>query len=119
MKRNKKLNSPYPIERKHRRFDLEFPVLLSFPSSGNVRELAAMSKNVSTGGFLLKTVDAIPPTTHVGVTMEVQGPWSRRTVRLQGEGEVVRVEKLADEPGFAIAIKCEKPISQMENSVAS
>jgi hypothetical protein len=93
--------------------------LLSFPSSGNVKELAAVSKNVSTRGFLLKTVDAIPPTTHVGVTMDVQSRWSRRTVRLKGEGEVVRVEKLADEPGFAIAIKCQRPISQMENPAAN
>ena len=61
-------------ERKHRRFDLQFPVCLSFPSGGVVRELDAISENVSIGGLLLKANDHVPPRTPVSLTMDVQGP---------------------------------------------
>ena len=117
MKQNQQVPARYPRERKHRRFNLQFPVWLTFPSSGKVWELPAVSKNVSTGGLLLKTIDPIPPHTRVSLTMEVQGPWSRRPVRLQGEGEVVRVEKLEADTGFAIAIECRQPISEIENNL--
>jgi hypothetical protein len=79
-----------------------------------VRELAAVSKNVSTRGFLLKTGDAIPPGTRVSLKMDVQGPWSRRPVRLLGEGKVVRVETLGRSAGFAIAVECKQPITEMD-----
>jgi hypothetical protein len=47
--------------------------------------------------------------------MDVRGPRLRRPVRLLGEGEVVRVERLEAGAGFAIAIECRRPIAEIEN----
>jgi len=105
---------PYQRERRHPRFDLQFPVHLRFPSSGTVRELHAMSRNVSIGGLLLRASDSLPLHTQVSLTMEVQGPRLRRPFRLLSEGEVVRVERLAS-AGFAIAIECKRPITEIEH----
>jgi hypothetical protein len=106
---------PYPRERRHRRFDLQFPVHVSFPSAGAFRELDAISRNVSIGGLLLRANDSLPPDTQVSLTIEVKGPRLRHPVRLVGEGHVVRVERLEPDAGFAIAIECERPIAEIEN----
>lgn len=106
---------PYQRERRYRRFDLQFPVHLSFPSSGEVRELSAISRNVSIGGLLLKATNSLPPQTEVSLTIEVKGPRLRRPVRVLGEGQVVRVERLESGAGFAIAIECKRPITEIEN----
>ena len=103
----------YPNQRRYRRFDLELPVSLRVPSEEKVLEFAAVSKNVSARGFLLKTHDRIPPRTRVTLTMEVLGPRSRRPIRLLGEGEVVRVEALEPGAGFAIAIDCKESITEI------
>jgi len=47
--------------------------------------------------------------------MDVQGPPLRHPVRLGSVAKVVRVERLESGAGFAIAIECEHPISEMEN----
>ena len=81
-------DAPHQKERRHRRFDLQFPVSLSFPSEGAVRELEGISRNVSIGGLLLKVNDPVPVRTRVSLPMEVQGPWtgpSRPTSR-RGRG---------------------------------
>lgn len=106
---------PYPRERRHRRFDLQFPVLLNFPSAGKVRELRAISRNVSIGGLLLKAADSLPPKTEVTFTIEVMGPRLRHPIRLLGEGQVVRVEQLETGAGFAFAIECKHPLAEIEN----
>ncbi len=106
---------PYPRERRYRRFDLHFPVHLSFPSAGSVGELHATSRNVSIGGLLLKTSDSLPPHTQVSLIIDVKAPRLRRPIRLLGEGEVVRVEQLEPGAGFAIAIECKHPIAEIEN----
>ena len=105
----------YSRERRYRRFNLQFPVRLSFPSRGTVRELATISKNVSIGGMLLRSHDSLPPHTQVSLTMDVQDPRIRRPIRLLGEGEVVRVEPLESGAGFAIAIECKRPLAEIEN----
>jgi PilZ domain len=102
-------------ERRHRRFDLQFPVLLNFPSGGKVRELRTISRNVSIGGLLLKATDSLPPKTEVSFTIEVMGPRLRHPIRLQGEGQVVRVEQLETGAGFAFAIECKHPIAEIED----
>jgi hypothetical protein len=99
--------------RKHRRFELQFPVFLSFPAGGIARELEGISKNVSLGGVLVKTGDQVPLRTKITMTMNVIDPLSRRPVRLHGAGEVVRIEALEQGAGFAIAVKCERPISEI------
>jgi hypothetical protein len=106
--------APYRRERRYRRFDLQYPVHLSFPSCGTVRELDAISRNVSIGGLLLRANDSLLLHTQVSLSIEVQGPRLRRPVRLVGEGEIVRVERL-ESAGFAIAIECKRPIAEIEN----
>jgi hypothetical protein len=106
---------PYQRARRYRRFDLQFPVHVTFPSAGTVREHDAISRNVSIGGLLLKANDSLPPETQVSLTIEVKGPRLRRPVRLVGEGQVVRVERLQIGTGFAIAIECKRPIAEIEN----
>lgn len=106
---------PYSKERKYRRFELQLPVWLSFPSAGFVHKLEGISKNVSMGGVLVKASDHVPTRTQVSLTMDVRGPRLRRPVRLLGEGEVVRVERLEAGAGFAIAIECRRPIAEIEN----
>ena len=106
---------PYPRERRYRRFDLQFPVHLSFPSAGSVGELHTTSRNVSIGGLLLKANDSLPQHTQVSLIIEVKAPRLRRPIRLLGDGEVVRVEQLEPGAGFAIAIECKHPMAEIEN----
>jgi hypothetical protein len=105
---------PFLKERKHRRFDLQLPVSLSFPSEGAVREISGVSKNVSLGGLLLRVKDPVPVRTRVSLTMAVEDARLRRPVRLLGQGKVVRVERLESGDGFAIAIQCRRPITEIE-----
>src|SRR5260370_24142881 len=94
----------YPRERRYRRFDLQFPVHLSFPSAGSVGELHTTSRNVSIGGLLLKANDSLPPHTQVSLIIDVKAPRLRRPIRLLDEGYVVRVEQLVAGAGFAVSI---------------
>jgi PilZ domain len=105
---------PYPIERKHRRFDLELPVSLSFTAEGSIRKLNATSENVSIGGVLLRSGDSVPPHTHVHLMIDVHRLPSQRLVRLVSEGEVVRVEPAGSEGVYAIAVRCQRPITEIE-----
>ena len=104
----------YAKERRYRRFELQFPVSLSLPSQEAVRELKAITRNVSIGGMLLDTCDYIPLHTQLSFTMEVRRPGNLRSFRLLGEGEVVRVETLGTDLGFAVAVACKRPIAEME-----
>jgi hypothetical protein len=106
--------SPYPTARRHSRFELKFPVSLNFESQGVVRELQAVSENVSIKGLLLKVRDRVPPRTSVSLTMEVRGPWFHRPVRLVAKGVVVRSEPLRTADGFALAIECQRPLVEMK-----
>ena len=108
-------HGPYSKERKYRRFELHFPVSLSYPWDGVVHEMETISKNVSVGGLLVTASDQVPLHTPVSLTMNVVGPRFRRPVRLSGEGEVVRVESLGPAEGFAIAVECKSPIKEIEN----
>jgi len=104
----------YPRERRFRRYNLEFPVSLSFSADGQTHELETMSKNVSTGGVLLRASKLVPLHTAVALTMQVKGSSARRPIQLMAEGEVVRVEGSGAESGFAIAIECRHPITELE-----
>ena len=113
--------TPRPCEhpskvRKHRRFDLQFPVFLTVPAGAEARELEGVSQNVSLGGVLVKAGHEIAIRTKVALRMEVLSPRSRRPVRLAGEGEVVRVEALDGGSAFAIAVKCDG-LSEIESYV--
>jgi hypothetical protein len=56
-----------------------------------------------------------PVLTHCSVTftMTVRGGPVVRPVELVGEGKVVRVEPQGFGPGFAIAVECSRPITNM------
>lgn len=108
-------HGPYSKERRYRRFDLHFPVSLTYPRDGMVREVESTSRNVSVGGLLVTANDQVPLHTAVSLTMNVVGPRFRRPVRLSGEGEVVRVESLGPGAGFAIAVECKRPIKEIED----
>lgn len=115
MSQSQSTHGAYAKERKYRRFDLHFPVRLSYPASGLVRELETISKNVSVGGILVTANDQLPLRTPVSLSLNVVGPRFRRPVRLLGEGEVVRVESLGPGAGFAIAVECRYPIKEIED----
>jgi hypothetical protein len=100
-------------ERKYRRFDLQFPVSLSFPMGEERRELSGVSRNVSIGGLLVRADRLVAIDTEVNLTMEVAGPSARRAVRLLGEGKVVRVEPLG--AVFDIAVECKQPLKEIED----
>jgi hypothetical protein len=89
------------------------PVSLSFTSEGSIRKLKATSENVSIGGLLLRSVNSIPPHTHVHLMIDVRGLPSHRSVRLVSDGEVVRVEPRGSRGAYVIAIQCKRPITEM------
>ena len=109
---------PHQPERKHRRFPGTYPVHLTFQSGAPLTEIEAVSKNVSIGGMLLKTASPIPQRSSVNFTIRLHGIQTIRPIDLVGEGEVVRVEPQGIE-GFAIAIKCSRPISQIETYLST
>jgi hypothetical protein len=109
----------YAQERRYRRFNLQFPVRLSFPIGGTVREVAATSRDISIGGVLLQAGDPVPLRTRVSLAVDVASPWSGRSVRLLGEGEVVRMEPLGTRAGYVIAVACSQPIIEMEDYLSA
>ena len=106
-------------ERRHRRFDLQFPVSLNYSSEGVVREIAGLSSNVSIGGLLLKVNDPVPVRTQVSLKMAVHDSRLRRPVQLLGKGAVVRLEPLESGAGFAIAIECKRPITEIDDHLSA
>jgi len=115
MERNSDPMQPsYFHERKHRRFSLRYPVQVMFDVAGSVSELQAISNNVSLGGILLETVTPIPQHCDVSFTIAVPEHRIVGALQLAGEGEVVRVESHQSGTGFAIAVKCRRPLSKLE-----
>jgi hypothetical protein len=107
-------NAP-PQERKYRRFNLRYPVHVTFHSGNLVSELDAVSRNVSLGGMLLETAAVIPQHSPVSFLMTVQTGRMVQPIKLAGEGEVVRVENVPAGAGFAVAVACKYPIAQIES----
>ncbi len=100
--------------RKYRRFALEFPVRMKFQSGSATAEIEAVSQNVSVGGLLVRSALPIPQHTPVTFILSVHGKQSVRPVHLMGEGEVVRVEGGEAEATFMMAVKCNAPVTQLE-----
>jgi len=109
--------SPHPHLRKYRRFSLCYPIRVKFHFGDSVSELQAVSKNVSIGGFLLETASPIPQHCPVSFIMTLHGGPVIRPIQVVGEGEVVRVEPHGPGARFAIAVKCKRPISQMQHAL--
>jgi hypothetical protein len=105
--------------RKFRRFKLEYPVRVRFPSGDIVTEAEAVSRNVSLGGLLLESACLIPYRTPVEFAITVRSGPIFRPVTLRGAGEIVRVEPSETADKFAIAVECSQPITQMEEALAA
>jgi len=99
-------------QRKYRRFNLRYPVLVKFQHGHFAAEIVATSKNVSIGGLLLQAASEIPQHTRIRFTMTIQGGPVVRPIRVTGEGKVVRVERRSREQGFAIAVQCLGRVTQ-------
>ena len=107
--------SPKPQERRYRRFSLRYPVNVKFDLGESVSELRAISRNISLGGVLLEADSAIPQHCDVSFIMTVNGHHIIGSTQIAGKGEVVRVEQHPSGAGFAIAVKCKGPISELQD----
>ena len=105
---------PSQPERRHRRFSIRYPVQVKFPLGSSLSGLRAVSNNLSIGGVLLEADLPIPQHCDVSFIMTVRDHDVVGSIQLAGEGEVVRVEPHRSGAGFAIAVRCKRPISQLE-----
>jgi hypothetical protein len=104
-------------ERKHRRFNLRYPVDVRFAHGNSTSEIRAISKNISMGGVLLEAESTIPQHCDVTFTMTVLGHHIIGPTQITGEGHVVRIEPHRSKRGFAIAVRCTHPILKLEEFV--
>jgi hypothetical protein len=104
-------------ERRYRRFTLQHPVWVKVQSTDSAIELEGVSKNVSICGLLIETSHMIPRHTPVSFVMTVHGEQAR-PLQFSGNGKVVRVDTRAKESAFAIAVECQRPITQLEDYLA-
>ncbi|HYM74919.1 MAG TPA: PilZ domain-containing protein [Candidatus Dormibacteraeota bacterium] len=97
-------------ERKYRRYSFQCGVHLQFRTAGGTSQLDGVTKNVSMGGMLMESASLIPESVPVIFTMTIAGGQVTSTIVLRGEGEVIRVEPVVADRGFAIALKFARPI---------
>lgn len=102
----------FPDHRKHRRFELIFPVELRLKGGKATKKIETVSRNVSIGGMLLDSATSLPLFTNVTFTIEMEGP-SHVPIELKGKGKIVRIQG-RDSSGFGIAVECVPPIAEME-----
>jgi hypothetical protein len=100
--------------RNYRRFTLEFPVRLKFETESKVSEIEAVSKNLSVGGLLVRSALPVPHDTYVTFVLSVHGSQSVRQIHLAGEGQVVRLESSESDGTFMMAVRCNEPVTQLE-----
>lgn len=100
--------------RNYRRFRLEFPVRLRYQYGSTTAEIEAVSKNLSVGGLLVRSALPVPEHTAVTFVLSVHGSQSLRPVHLIGEGEIVRVETVEPEGTFVMAVRCDVPVTELE-----
>jgi len=98
--------------RAYYRFELQFPVRIRFQSGANRLEIEGVSKNVSIGGLLVRSMTAIPQYTSVSFVVSLHGNDAIRPVHVLGEGEVVRVLEHAG--AYLIAVRCNQPVVPLE-----
>ncbi len=100
-------------ERRYRRFKLRYPVRLLFRTKEGVSAVDTFSRDLSVGGLALHCPVSIPEHSRVNFVISLVGK-TLRSIELAGEGEVVRVERTQSQSEFAIAVACQKPITQIE-----
>jgi hypothetical protein len=90
-KLNRIAQSSPPQERRHRRFSLQYPVLLKVHSADLMVEFEAVSRNISICGLLLESASMIPQHTPVSFIVTVKANELGHPIQFAGEGRVVRV----------------------------
>lgn len=105
----------HPHERRYRRFSVRYPVNVKVSLGNSVSEFRAVSNNISIGGVLLEADSSIPQHCDVKFIIQVRGHHVIGSTQIVGEGEVVRVEPHCSGAGFAIAVKCNHPISELRS----
>jgi hypothetical protein len=107
--------SPNSQKRKSLRFTMEYPVRIKFQAENSTtHEIETFSKNVSLRGLLVKSAARIPLHTSVTFIMSVQREQAVRPIQLAGEGEIVRIEDDITDEMFLIAVRCKRPLIQLE-----
>ena len=101
-------------ERKYRRFSLQYPVHLKVHSADLMVEFEATSRNISICGLLLEASSLIPQHTPLSFTVTVKHNELGRPIQFVGEGRVVRVDPKTEEDVFAMAVECQRPITQVD-----
>lgn len=104
-------------ERKYRRFPLRYPVQFSFRLGDSLLEFSAVSRNISIGGLLLEAASPAPLHCMICFTLTLQGENMVRPIQLRGEGEVLRVQTDESGAGFAIALQCSRPLTEIADVV--
>ena len=99
--------------RRYQRFNLRYPVRVSFVNGDHRSQVDTVSENVSIGGLLLTSTSPISAGTRVNLIITVTGPSAVRPIVLSGCGQVVRVEGSARRRGYSIAARCETPLTQL------
>lgn len=100
--------------RSYRRFALAFPVRLKYQTESLTAEIETVSQNLSIGGLLVRSVSPVPQHTNVSFVLSVHGRHTVRPIHLQGEGQIVRIECGEAEGTFVMAVKCNTPVTQLE-----
>lgn len=105
--------------REHGRYGLCYAATVRFQEKGSVREIRAVSQNISASGILLRVAAAIARHSRVSLVIGIQEDHMLRRVQLAAEGQVVRVEP--DENGTVslVAIKCDQLMSEVSPQVFS
>ena len=91
----------FPKERRReRRYPIQQPAFVRLPGAAG-REVEWATENISTHGVLLRSEVPIPVGSKIDVTLRLAD-----TLPMQGEGEVLRLEKRYRDKAFLIAVRC-------------
>ncbi len=96
-------------QRKHRRFNLQYPVCLNAHSADCTLQVEAMSRNISIRGLLVETSSVVPQHTPVSFIVSVEHGQVGRPIQFVGEGKVVRVDSKAAEDGCTMRLNVRSP----------
>jgi hypothetical protein len=90
----------FPKERRReRRYPIQQPAFLR--PQGADSEVESATENISTHGVLLRSEVLIPVGSKIDVILRF-----RDALPIQGEGEVLRLEKQYGDKAFLIAVRC-------------
>jgi|SRR5579862_150501 len=102
-------------DRRFQRFNLQCEVRLKFRVDQEFKEIAATTRNVSVGGFLLSGPAEVPLYADVNFFMTIRSSSLVRPVHLTGTGQIVRVCLETSGRSYLIAMECTTPMIQMEH----